>query len=437
MSDTRPLFHRAGAAMLLLAGLVAGAASAASAAPGSPPGAPADPTPGGTADTATTDTAPPAGTAGTATAVASGSADLSVTARGLTVTNPVKRKIATLKVTNHGPATATGIRLRLVGWVDGESTDAGEITWCDRPGPVTSPMPTIPPGHRLVPVGTECDLPDLGPGRSLTLDMAFPIFGGGVIATFGEFTTYVWHGGTDPVPANNSVFSRLTGSDAVVGADLYALARDVPADASGRVGTVVPGGRGDLRFEIGNQGRTVVREIELTVRLPEHVSFEGDVSGCDYGAGRREATCVYRGLSLIPAKDDTDPNDDRYSGLRFRFPVRVAKSAPAPAHLPGGRLEVRALVDEETSRNVPAELPQQASPVRADPEAAPDRDPSDNTDTFTVFTAVDSGGGGGLPVTGGNTALLTRAGAGVVLVGATLLVLTRRRRHGTRTTPLA
>ncbi|MFK3984291.1 hypothetical protein ACI2K4_28450 [Micromonospora sp. NPDC050397] len=434
MCDTRLLFHRVGAAMLLLAGLVAGPAGAASAAPGSAPGVPADSTPveapaAESTSSATAGTAPPAETTANAPAVASSSADLSLSVRGTSIIGTVDQKVATLKVTNHGPAAATDIRLRLVGWVDGESTDGGDITWCERP------EPPAPPGHRLVAVGSECDLPDLPPGRSLNLDMEYDIFGGGVIGTFGEFTTSVAHAETDPVPANNSVLSQLIGISEVVGVDVYAFAWDVPANASGQVGAIVPGERGDLRFEIGNQGRTVIREIELTVRLPEHVSFEGDLSGCEYDAGRREATCVYRGLSLIPAQDDTDPNDEEYSGLRFQVPVRVAESAPAPAYLTDGQVEVRSLADEPTARSASTELPPQVSLVRADPEAAPDRDPSDNTDTFTVFTAVESGGaGGGLPVAGAPAARMAAIGAGVVLLGA-ILLLTFRRRRSSATLP--
>lgn len=423
--------------MLLLAGLVAGPASAASAAPGSAPGTPADSTPveAPEADTPPAGTASP-GTAGTARAAAGGSADLSLIVRGTTIADVSTPKPATLKITNHGPATATGIRLRLVGWVDGESTDPGAVNWCERPEPPMPPAPPVPPGGRVVAIGTECDLPNLPPGRSLTFDMRYPIFGGGVIHMFGEFTTSVRHAQSDPVPANNSVLSRLIATASVAGADMYASAWDVPVDASGKVGAIVPGQRGELRFEIGNVGLTVVRELELTLRLPEHVSLEGDLSGCEYDAGRREAICVYRGLSLIPVNDDTDPNDDEHSGLRFQVSVRVAESAPAPAHLAGGRVEVRALLDEPIPSIAAAGLPRQASPMRADPEATPDRDPSDNTDTFTVFTAVESGGvGGGMPVTGVDAARMAGTGAGAVLLGAALLLLGRRRRQSSVTRP--
>ncbi|WP_329108718.1 DUF11 domain-containing protein [Micromonospora sp. NBC_01699] len=364
--------------------------------------------------------------AGPATALAAApaeAADLSVTVVGTTFDNSVDWKVATLTVTNLGPGTATDIRLRLTGWLDGEVVDLGTVSFCPGPGrpPLPSPpVPTIPPGDRLNPIGEECELPDLPAGRSLKLDAKI-VKWAPAAGRFGEYTATVRHASTDPVVANNTFKGELAGAG-VAGPDLYARAWDVPTDTSGRAGAVVPGHRADLRFEIGNQGSSTADAVDVTVRLPDHVTFHGDQPGCRYDADRRVATCAYRGLSIVPADDDTSPDDREFSALRFRFAVRVAPDAPAPAHLQGGSVEVK-LVTAPAARNVSG-LPEGVTGARANQEV----DPSDDSDRFTVFTAAADGDGGGLPVTGASAALIGGVGAGVIILGVGLFHVSRRRR---------
>jgi hypothetical protein len=151
-----------------------------------------------------------AGPGAVAASAAPARADLSVSVSGTAIPNGVTSQVATVTVTNHGPATAKRIRFRLTGWVDGESVDGGTVAFC--PGessPPSPPVPPIPPGDRLVAIGEECDLPKLRPGRSLTLDSTVVPFGF-AIGTVGEFTVSVASARTDPAPGNNSVTSQLT-----------------------------------------------------------------------------------------------------------------------------------------------------------------------------------------------------------------------------------
>ncbi|WP_329106483.1 hypothetical protein OG792_01105 [Micromonospora sp. NBC_01699] len=348
---------------------------------------------------------------------ASDDADLTISLDGTTLTNRTPRQVATATVTNRGTGTARGVRLHYTGRVDSEVVNPRSLAFC--PPPATSPTsgpPTSAPSLEVTVAG-ECVLPDLAPGQSTRLHSTLVRSAHG-LGPVGELTVRVSHGGSDPVPVNNSTTAPISFPERVP--DLYARAWDGPADLTGAITPALPGNEADLRFEIGNHGTEPVSGMVVTVGLPAHVTFAGDRSGCTYDTGRRNATCAYPELSLIGARADRDPHDRNYSALRFRHPVRVDRAAPAPARLPGGRLDVEPLLAGQLPPT--ADLPDDITGL-----AATRLDGTDDSDHFTVATAARPGTGAGLPETGPPATLLGTLGLSTLTTGSALLLLTRRR----------
>jgi hypothetical protein len=346
-------------------------------------------------------------------------ADLAVRLSGTTLTNLVQQKVATATVTNHGATTARGVRLRFTGQVDGEVVNPNSVAFC--PGSSTSPSPGPPAvaPSLQVEVGGECGLPDIAAGESVRLTTTIVRSAQG-IGPVGEVTVRVSHAAADPVPANNSATAAIAFAEGA-GPDLYARAWDGPVDRNGQVTPILPGGRADLRFEIGNQGAEPVSGLLITVQLPAHVTFDETRPGCAYGPDRRTVTCTYHELPLIPAQTDRFPHDRSYSALRFRHLLRVAKEAPAPAQLAGGRLAVVPLLVGQLS-------PTEVLPEGVTGMTATDPDGTDDTGRFTVSTLALNGNAAGLPLTGVPAGLLGGLGLGVLATGGGLVLITRQRR---------
>jgi hypothetical protein len=347
--------------------------------------------------------------------------DLAVRLSGTTLTNQVQQKVATATVTNQGATTARGVRLRFAGRVDSEVVNPSSVAFC--PPSTTSPSPGAPTSAPSleVEVGGECGLGDLAPGQSLRLTSTIVRSAHGT-GPVGEVTVGISHAGPDPVPANNSATATIAFADGPA-PDLYARAWDGPVDRTGELTPAVPGTSADLRFEIGNQGAEPVSGMVITVALPAHVTFAETRQECAYDADRQTATCTYPELSLIAAQADSNPYDRNYSALRFRYLLRVARSAPAPARLAGGQLSVVPLLAGQLPATVV--LPDDVTGL-----VAADADGTDDTDRFTVSTVTDTGEAGGLPLTGPPTALLGGLGLAVLATGGGLLLLARQRRTG-------
>ncbi|MFK3981573.1 hypothetical protein ACI2K4_14490 [Micromonospora sp. NPDC050397] len=351
-------------------------------------------------------------------AVPSAAVDLAVSLAGTTLTNQSRSQVATATVSNHGTTTARGLRLRFTGRVDGEVVNPGSVNFC--PASATSPDPTSTTAPSLdVPVGGECGLPDLAPGEVLRLTSRIVRSAHGT-GQIGEVTVRVSHAGTDPVAGNDSVTAAIGFAEGA-GPDLYARAWDGPADRTGTITPVLPGGSGDVRFEIGNRGAEPVSGMVVTVGLPEHVTFAGDSAGCAYDEGRRNATCTYPELSLVTVAADRHADDTSYSAFRFRHPVRISGSAPAPARLAGGRVEVEPLLAGQLPPT--SALPDGVSGLHATDTAG-----VDGSDRFTVSTVTRAGAAAGLPSTGAPTGMLGGLGLGALLAGSALVLVARQRR---------
>ncbi|MFI7651025.1 hypothetical protein ACIBTZ_33945 [Micromonospora sp. NPDC049460] len=227
-------------------------------------------------------------------------------------------------------------------------------------------------------------------------------------------------------------------------ADLSVVAPDVKQSvrvgADGRLestGTLNPGETGAVRYRVVNQGRKAVSGVKATLHLPKGVTFTRPPKECAVGDDGRSAVCTYDTLALVPAGQDTDPNDSIYSAVELHNLVTASASITAPVTLAGGTVQVEGLTERTDARSGPehAELPANAVAVRA-----ADVDGSDNEDGFAVVVAASgsggdggddggSGGGGGdLPITGPQSGLIAGAGLAMVAGGGIMLLLARRRR---------
>ncbi|MFI6763501.1 hypothetical protein ACIBF5_30700 [Micromonospora sp. NPDC050417] len=344
--------------------------------------------------------------------------DLAITLDGTTLTNQSQRKTATATVTNHGTATAYGVRLRFSGRVDGEVVNPSSVAFCPTAATPTPAPPTTAPSLEVT-VGGECGLPDLAPGQTLRLTSTIVRTAHGT-GQVGEVTVRVSHAGTDRAAANDSATASIGFAEGA-GPDLYARAWDGPADRSGTLTPVPPGGSADLRFEIGNHGVESVSGMVVTIGLPNHVMFAEESAGCAYDAGRRNATCTYPDLSLVPARADRGSGDRSFSAVRFRHPVLISRSAPAPARLDGGRVEVEPLLAGQLP-------PTERLPEGATGLAATETVGVADSDRFSMSTVTRAGAAAGLPLTGTPTGLLGGLGLGVLVVGGGLVLLARQRR---------
>ncbi|WP_320066811.1 hypothetical protein [Micromonospora sp. RTGN7] len=225
-------------------------------------------------------------------------------------------------------------------------------------------------------------------------------------------------------------------------ADLSVVAPDVKQSvrvgAGGRLeptGTLNPGETGAVRYRVVNQGRKAVSGVKVTLHLPKRVTFTRPPEECAVGKDKRSAVCTYDTLALIPAGQDTDPDDSIYSAVELHNLVTVSASIKAPGTLEGGTVQVEGLTERTDARSGPerTDLPANAVAV-----SAADVDDSDNRNGFAVVVAASSsggdgdggsgGGGGGLPVTGPQTGLIAGTGLAMAAGGGIMLLLARRRR---------
>jgi hypothetical protein len=207
-----------------------------------------------------------------------------------------------------------------------------------------------------------------------------------------------------------------------------------------------------VRYTIANQGRKPVGGVKVELRLPRGATFTRPPGECVLGAAGRTAVCTYDRLALIPVDQDTDPNDQLHSAVALYHLVTVSAATKAPITLRNGSVRVEGLGDPQPDRSGPARrgLPTNAVAVRP-----ADVDDSDNQDGFAVVVAANSdgggngggpgdgggpgngggaggggggGGGGSLPITGSRAGLTAGTGLAMLVGGAVLLLLTRRRR---------
>ncbi|MGW5556550.1 hypothetical protein ACWER9_04890 [Micromonospora sp. NPDC003944] len=361
--------------------------------------------------------------------------DLVVDASGTRIPLGVDRKVVYLKISNLGDETPREV-----------------IVNVRQPPGGPDPMPVALLWHSGGGVG-ECDgdfggfycrlSPELIPGPGETADVPIDAIVRATAPYASRFEASVTiRPEQDANPADNTRWFPLTLVDEP-GADLSVVARDVRQSvrvgADGipePTGTLTPGETGAVWHTVANQGRKAVHGVRVTLRLPKRVTFTRQPAQCVLGDAGRSAICTYRSLTLVPAAEDTDPNDTVHSAVELYNLVTTAPGATAPATIRGASVRVESLAEQpKNSRSTPArtELPANAVAVRV-----ADVDPGDNQDGFAVVLAAkiggDAGGGGGdggdggLPVTGPQAGLVGGVGLAALMVGGALVLAARRRR---------
>jgi len=287
-------------------------------------------------------------------------------------------------------------------------------------------------GENLVCVGE----PGLLPGNSFVQPVPFTLERvPGRKGPAGSFTVTAVSE-NDPDPADNA--ATVAVEVPANGVDLVAVAKDVfkvAADGTMTDDPVPPGGNSWVVGAVGNVGDTIADGVKVTVALPKHVTFAEAEPGCVYTTDKRSVTCDYSDVTLVPVTQDTDPDDNVISVVGIVFPITVAANAPGPVVVGGGKLSGNALAiqdDPSITTLTEGERPALPEGLQAlTPDAVRDADPADNTAEFKVHIGAPQatgGGGGGLPLTGPRTGLISGVGAALVLLGSAVVLITRRRR---------
>jgi LPXTG-motif cell wall-anchored protein len=332
-------------------------------------------------------------------AFADDGADLSINFTGTTIAPFSDGKFGKVTIRNDGPGTATGVVVKF----DVSALDDSKVD--------------LDPGSCAV-AGDEvsCSIPDaFSPPPGGELEYGIPLEPeAGASGAAGSLTASVESATADPNAGNNSKTVNVNVGDH--GVDLLVVAFDV-YDADG-VSPVPLGGTSQVNGIIINFGDMAAAGIKIVVTLPEHVTFAETEPDCTYSADNRVATCLYDDITLFP--NPFPPANDDY--LEVFWPVRVAADAPGPAALQGGLMTVSAIdILQPEGPEVRSPLPRTMRWIT--PDAIPDVDPTDNEDPFAVFIAGD------LPVTGFRTGLYALSGVGLLILGALIVVLARRRRR--------
>lgn len=255
---------------------------------------------------------------------------------------------------------------------------------------------------------------------------------------YGEIRVTVNHPGDEKTDNNSATLPVKIENK--LGADLSVVALDVDTKVVDYDedefpvfgGPLHPGEEGALLYTISNFGNLpVFAGVQITVELPEGVTFSYTEDECEYSDDNRKAVCTYKDLVMIPY-DWREHEDIEYSyGYIFWNYVTVDADVEAPVTLADGVVTAVALEPELSVFKAGAEpkLPKNVVPLaQKGQEWFGEIDPSDNTDKFRVIVAGAGGGGGGLPVTGAQAGLIGGIGAAVVLAGVVLFLIARRRK---------
>ncbi|MFY1688643.1 hypothetical protein [Plantactinospora sp. WMMB782] len=356
-------------------------------------------------------------------AQAAAGADLALTVSSDTVA--IGEPLAAHRATalNKGPGEAAGWQFEY----DLSGLDDSVVTVGDR----------LHLGCELTGAKIRCSTMGLNQGESLTQPTPFTLER--VPGKHGKAGSYTVTAVSESDPEQSDNSAKVAVEVPAIGVDLSVYAEDVrqvTEDGEFTDAPVPPGGRTFTFGAVGNFGDTIAKGIKVRVTLPQYLTFDEVEPGCGYSADKRTVTCDYDQITLVPAIHDTDGDDDVISAVGIVFPVRVDADAPGPVVARGGEMFSAALaVSDEVSRasvqrSRSAALPEGAKGMSA--KELDDADPADNTDTFVAHIAAPTGdgggGGGGLPVTGVQAGLLGGVGAGVVVLGGALFLLSRRRR---------
>lgn len=337
-------------------------------------------------------------------------ADLSIRGASGRISVGVSGKAFRLDLKNAGPAVAPDTMLTLD--LSGLDTERVDIDVAQFDGCATA-------GQKIV-----CEMGEGGVGETLSLLLHVERLGG--VGPAGSFTAVVESSASDPDEGDNlaTIPVEIVGG----GPDLLAYAADVYTLDGEQGEPVPPGGSAPLFWFLANQGDRAAKGIDLTIHLPEHVSFVGTYEDCVASSDAREITCVFKDVVIEPGGAIFPPNQGTL--------VKVADDAPGPVALDGGLVKGHALgsVDPSVARSPTTSVAPTGLRVGTTEQAreAGDVDEGDNDANFAVFVAAPAaagggGAGGGLPLTGVQTGVIGGTGLVVVVAGVVLFLLARRR----------
>ncbi|SNT57098.1 hypothetical protein SAMN05421812_11080 [Asanoa hainanensis] len=238
------------------------------------------------------------------------------------------------------------------------------------------------------------------------------------------------------VPGDTNEENNSADVDVTVEAKTYDLtvwAQDVYAEvvADGdEVGEetrtpVPPGGTAPLDSAIFNHGSKRVVGVAYSVKLPEGVSFASVPANCIEWEDVNGIICEDDEVVLKPGEV-----------ILPEISVKVADDAKAGV-ITDGIIDARAL---EPGATDPEQAGDEARAATAEQrKELTDADEADNQARFDVFVGAaptepgtpgepGEGGGGGLPVTGAAAGIIGGVGALIVVAGAVLFFVARRRR---------
>lgn len=337
-------------------------------------------------------------------AFADTTADLGVTLGGTTLSFGPAAKELGLTVTNHGTGTADGFKLTF----DTTALDATKVKlvlpdFCDDATKVCTITAQVANAENL----------------------DFPVFKlervpAGTTGAAGKLSVTVSSVTADSNDANNTASADVTLLEST-GVDLKVFANDIGIDPEGDLTPILPGGTSTFTGFFYNQGSKTAKGLKATIVLPPGVTFSEHQFGCEYSDGETKAVCQDETAEVEGGGSYDNPDS------WFELPplnVKLASTVAPAVNIPGGKATIEALgqVDEVPSiarRSVQKEGPWGAL---CDKEQFKDVDFTDNSDDFIVYV------GGNLPKTGTNVMLIAGIGAGVLVAGGALFLITRRRR---------
>jgi LPXTG-motif cell wall-anchored protein len=250
---------------------------------------------------------------------------------------------------------------------------------------------------------------------------------GATAGAAGSFTVTLSSTTDDPDTSNNTVKADVALTAA--GVDVKAIVPfDIVYFEQNSYRPVYPGEETFFYGLVWNQGSKTSQGAKALITLPEGVTFiHTELAGdeCQFSDGNRKVLCTSDEV-VLPANGSYD---NEASVIEVVFPVKVSADVAGPVNLPGGLFTFEALGVADPAPD--AQVRSSSKVFKAGGQAiAPlkDVDASDNSDEFIAYVGKPGGQGGGLPTTGANVALIGGAGAAVLVLGAVLFLLTRRRR---------
>ncbi|WP_341718560.1 LPXTG cell wall anchor domain-containing protein [Micromonospora sp. FIMYZ51] len=355
----------------------------------------------------------PAHAAGTET-------DLAVTAAGTRVAAGVEGKVGWAKIANQGEGTPGKVLFK----VDTSKVDATKLVLEAYTGEGDLCRPTGDPKPGLF----TCELTAIpGPGETTEVPLVLFKATEQVTGPYSAPVTISIESADDTDDSNNSVDVDVE-LTAESGVDLGVIVPDVKTridlDTFEEEGPLRPGDFGILWSEVINQGDRIAKGVKLTYQLPKGATFL-PIDGCDLSANQRTLVCEDKSFPF-------EPNTILFLPLA----IEVSEKVEAPVTLKDGSLAATAFGELPAEARVSKQKKAKPAFAKAEVRSAEesefaDLDPSDNSDDFAVVVAASEGGGGGgggLPVTGVQAGLIGAVGAGVVLAGAAMFLVARRRR---------